>query len=459
MLLLMKFQMIINHKLVVCGLFLVTIGMSGICCDRCSAETDMNEVSTSVVVTMMNSIRQSPMAYAEKIGYKEQPLTEILHRLDGFSQSNPVMLEGNPFLALKAAAGNSEDPLVIVPDIMPENDYVKTGEVGGVVSFYNFLDLNTALTVVVNNLFEKEMLSEFQGQRYILSSDYDQVGVAVRTGVVWGNTGRKNAYFITICFASSILKQQVQLLNLINQVRFQPSLINNYALFNLNAIIHDNFNAIEAFSYAYPPLFMDRALQALARMEMISLLDWEAEAHNQGGPAAVMERSGAVAVLFQADAPHSVLQGFSALMQGELARYPEKQAVFNGAFEDAGVAMQHVAGVAHNLVEISLVTAAPETAGHASLSGCLRIYGLIYRDMDGNGVYTPGEGVPAGRVVLKEILEGKTANFPVYSDNAGHFDAVVHAPGLYEVQWVGNDENAEKNVFVDGNTFVEIVVP
>ena len=235
---------------------------------------DKSEASTEIqkyIIECINNIRLDSLSYAESLGYNRQVLLDTLPFLNEFIEKDTKFLKADEFLILRADARNSPDiiefdPLEPGPDVLPGNDYAYTGEAGGSISFLNFMDMETALQIVIDNLFEQELDPEFKGQRYILSSDFDLAGASLRGGVTWDQTGRKNSYFITICFGSSLLKSEVQVLNMINQLRAKPLKINNYIFFSLSSLISENFNAIYALFETYQPLFLDMKLRKCAKV-------------------------------------------------------------------------------------------------------------------------------------------------------------------------------------------------
>ena len=420
---------------------------------------DKSEASTEIqeyIIERINNIRLDPLSRAEDLGYDRQALLESLPWLNEFIEKDVELLKADEFLILRAEVQNSPDILESDllqpnPEILPGNDYAYTGETEATVSFSNFMDMETALQIVIDNLFEQELDPEFEGQRYILSSDFDLAGASLKGGVTWDQTGKKNSYFITICFGSSLLKSEVQVLNMINQVRAEPRKANNYILFNLNSLIQENFDVIHAFLGTYKPLFLDKTLQKYGTLFINTTTDYLSQALAYGYTGVEVDKSSTIEIFPKTDSNSFAIWIFSSLILDELKAYPEKKVVFNPDFNEAGVAVLFVNGAVYDSAKLTLI-AGNKIEEDSSYS---KIYGLIYNDIDENGVYTPGEGA-AGRTVVvydKEIFEKvETA----ITDNAGHFSISLLNQKEYIIETGTGETKAGKDIYLDMDQFFEL---
>lgn len=420
------------------------------------SEASTETENAEYIVESINSIRSDPLSYAENLGYDRDALLESLPWLNEFIEKDAELLTTDEFLNLRAVAGNSpdppeSDPLESDPAVPPGNDYAYTGETGGVVSFSNFMDMETALQIVINNLFEQELAPDFQGQRYILSSDFDLAGASLREGVTWDQTGRKNSYFITICFGSSLLKSEVQVLNMINQLRSNPLKINNYILFSLSDLISENFNAIYALFETYQPLFLDMKLQKCAKAVLEENANCLDQALYYGYDGVDVDESSVIEIFPKTDSNSFAAWIFSSLILDELKAYPEKEVVFNPDFNEAGVAILFVSGAVYDFAKLTLITGS-KIVEDLSYS---KIYGLIYNDIDENGVYAPGEGVAGETVIIydKETLEKVKT---VITDNTGHFSISLLNQKEYTIETGTGETKAVKDIYLDQDQFFEL---
>lgn len=421
---------------------------------------DKSEASTEIqeyIIERINNIRLDPLSYAEGLGYDSQVLLDTLPFLNKFIGKDAELLKADKFLILRAHAQNSldileSDPLQPNPVILPGNDYAYTGETKASVSFSNFMDMETALQVVVDNLFERELDPEFEGQKYILSSYFDLAGASLRSGTTWDQTGRKNSCFITICFGSSLLKSEVQVLNMINQVRAEPRKANNYILFNLNSLIQENFDVIHAFLGTYKPLFLDKTLQKkYGTLFNNTTTDYLSQALTYGYTGVEVNKSSTIEIFPKTDSNSFAILIFSYLILDELKAYPEKKIIFNPDFNDAGLAVFYINGAIYDFAKLTV------TAGNTikENSSCSKIYGLIYNDIDGNGVYAPGEGAAGQTVVVynKETFEKvETA----ITDNAGHFSTSLLNQKEYIIETGTGETKAGKDIYLDMDQFFEL---
>ena len=422
---------------------------------------DKSEASTEIqeyIIERINNIRLDPLSYAESLGYNSQVLLGTLPFFDKFIEKDAELLKADEFLILKANVQNSLDipesgHLQPNSEILPGNDYAYTGETKATVSFSNFMDMETALQVVVNNLFEQELDPEFEGQKYILSSDFDLAGASLRSGTTWDQTGRKNSYFITICFGSSLLKSEVQVLNMINQVRTEPQKINNYILFNLNSLIQENFDVIHAFLGTYKPLFPDKTLQKYGTVfnNTTTDTDYLSQALAYDYTGVEIDKSSIIEIFPKTNSDSFAIRIFSYLILNELESYPEKKVIFNHDFNDAGIAISYINGVTYDFAKLT-VTAGNTIKENSSYS---KIYGLIYNDINGNGVYAPGEGAAGQTVVVydKETFEKvETA----ITDNAGHFSISLLNQKEYIIETGTGETKVGKDIYLDMDQFFEL---
>lgn len=413
-----------------------------------SGETEIQEY----IIERLNNIRSAPFAYAETLGYDSQTLLETLPCLNEFIEKDIELFTIDEFLNLKAGDLNSQkttesDPIEPDVEILPENDYAYTGETKATISFLNFMDIQTAVQIIINHLFKKELDPEFKGQRYILSSDFNLAGASLTGETTWDQTGMKNSYFITICFGSSLLKSEVQVLNMINQVRAEPLKNNNYIVLNFSSLINENFNAIYALLRTYPPLFLNNRLQTYQTVFNNTDQDYLSQALSYGYNGVEVDKS-SVAEVFPATDTNSLASLiFSSLILNELKKYPEKQIVFNPDFNDAGLSYTSVNPL-YGCTELSF------TAGKriSENSACSKIYGIIYKDIDENDVYTPGEEAAKEAVAIydKETFEKiKT----IITDNAGHFSVNLLNQKEYIIQTGTGETITEKHIYLDADQF------
>ncbi len=392
-------------------------------------------------VTLVNYIRQNPKAYAETLGYNYNTLVKTLPWVVPYlSGMNPF--SSSDFLNQRATALNNMDVKVSGPVPTHYTDYAFTGDFGGVVSFVNYMDPGQAVKIVINSQFKKELDPLYEGKRYILSSDYDLAGVSFKVGTTQVKTGLRNAYFITLCFGSSLLKSEVQIVNMINQLRADPTDSFKYLSFNIPWIQGE-----------LQPLFFNDALGLTAKTGLTSLIDFPAYALYFGFSGTGVKESSIVEVFPAAEPDLHVRWLFSAFVLGEIKSYPSKNTIFNPAYNEIGMGIYYLTNSGY--IFSKLTTASGFTLKKDS--SLVKIYGVVFTDSDENGCYTPGEEA-AERVMVaydKKTL-GKVAT--AVSNNAGQFVMELSADKEYVIQ-TGTDKNlSAKEIYLTTNRFFDLAL-
>ena len=262
-------------------------------------------------IELINRIRLDPVRYAEDLGYKRNVILNEMPWLKALLESHLPLLDVSSYLNTRAAALNSPFSGNSTQEQKPflTNDYARTGHFGGVVAVYDFMDPETAIRVVVENQFKSELDADFQGQRCILSSELNLAGVAVEEGSRIAGQVSENAYYISVTLGSFLSKSRRQVLNLINQVRANPSGVAAYLSFNL--AFNPAFN-LDVFPMELRPLFFNDRLQELAENGSVDL----------DNPA--VHKFSAIEVFPKADVNTKIFWIFSSLVlngiKGEIGR-------------------------------------------------------------------------------------------------------------------------------------------
>ena len=418
-------------------------------------KAEASEETEQYIIERLNSIRSDPLAHAELLGYNRQVLLETLPFLDEMIKKGIKPFARDGFLSLKVnSSGSLEDDF----PVLPENDYALTGETKGIVTFLNFMDIGTGVQIILHNLFKKELDPSFKGQRYILSSDFNLAGISFREETTWTRTGIKNSYIITASFGSSLLKSEVQVLNMINQVRAEPLKVDNYIFLNLGAAVDNNLDAAYALNGTYQPLFIDSTLQTYGTL--FGNENYLGQAIYYGYSGIEVNKSPIVEIFPVTYSDSLAASFFSSLISNELKKYPATKIVFNSDFNNAGLSAFYIK-VENSVYDYATLSL---TAGNGIYENpaCSKIYGIIYRDTNENEVYTPGKGIAKKTVVIidkKTFAKAET----VITDNTGHFSATLLKHKEYIIQvkteTATGEILTEKNIYLDAdNQFVKLGV-
>jgi hypothetical protein len=402
------------------------------------------------IVDLVNSIRQDPVSYAVELGYDRKMLLEKRPWLVQLLAHKLPLLKRVSFLDERARLLNS--PVAEGKPRKPSlaNDYARTGEFGGVVSFPpvmgtqpDFQTFQSALKIVVDNRFKSELANDFQGERCILGEAFDLAGAAVEEAP-------GNICYITALFGSSVLKSRRQILNLINQVRADPAGAGTYLLFPLG------------FSDEYPPLFFENLLQKIVTPQAM-VWDGETPGTVFGYGEARAHQSTAIEVFPKSNVNDMVFWIFSSLVLNE-AKGLTGGDVVGSTFNQAGIHLMVVNGRMQDHV---LVTLAAGSGFGENPMGYSRVYGLVYADGNQDGAYTPGEGAKNRWVSIHGVDDsGNSDGFSTVkagvwtgvTDNTGHFLATLLSHKQYIIRTGSMEDRVERELFLMKDHFVALTV-
>lgn len=412
------------------------------------------------ITNLINEFRTDPLGKAEALGYDREVLIQTLPWLE---ESYPLC-ERNTFLDLRASAYNDLDEEITEPEIFPENDYVRTGETGGVLTFLNFLSLENAAEIIVENIFEQELDPESNTELYILNKSFTRLGIAMEAGLETVEQQTRNAYVLTLCFGSYQLKSEVQVLSMINQARSDPSSLTSY-LGNESSIIEVLGNDLDLLSQS-PPL-MDNFFLHQSAQSYADYLNFEDTADTLDSDPLIRakdmgylgsditetlatqtrsanETSSAIAVAV-----------FSRLAENELQAAPQKGGIFSSDANEAGMGISFVLDSEETQVVTSVLD-----IGIAPLNdtGEINIYGVVYSDADQNNFYTPGEGQGSAVITITQISDMVITN-EIITDSAGHFTALVHANESYQIEVSTGEALLSMEMAPTANCFFPIEIP
>ena len=404
-----------------------------------SAE-DMDENSL-YVIELINEIRLDPLGYAQELGFNREDLLITLPWIEEFAGGiDPLIF--SDFLNKKADFLNTDDPLAVKPVPTLDTDFAGTGDIGGVVSFVNFMDPEAGIEVVIDNQFTKELDPLYEGERYILSREYNYAGASFSGVNTLLNAQPGYAYSVSACFGSSQLRSEVQVVNMINQMRAKTITFNEY-LAAATAFLPGN----------YQPLFFNDSLQSTARLGVTSEIDfpWSAELFGFTGSGVI--ESSVIENFPKSGLDMHALWIFYSLILNEVKSYPVENTIFNPLYNETGAAVYSVNSEDNDFIKLTLATGIIEKQD----SDVSKIYGVLFTDIDGNGAYTPGEGA-AERSVAVYDMATLLKIAAVTTNNAGQFSISLPNNANYSIQ-TGSEENwAGKIITLTSDLFFDLVV-
>jgi len=456
------------------GKITTVLVLLAVCCvNSAAAETSSRDI---FVLDLINQYRAAPFAHAVSLGYDPVVLQE--KGIDPETVLAPYELDEE----LSNAAHDANSPASAVDaeaeSIPPVR--ARTTRTSSVFSFFYFIPMETAAQVFVENLFKNELDSGvFQ---FVLSKEFQYAGTAVDPGVVAET--RMNAWFVSLVLGSSERVSEMQMLNLINQVRAYPPQTQYFIHTDSVALFDQNPNLHYLREMQFSPLFPDEVLQHWARADVamsgtsqedvsgtdvgVSVADF-----HQSYPGKFFQTATVAASWQDMTTARPVADLFSALLYSELSTWPYGGAVvFSKYYAQAGVAINletiENTGIgvvsihAGSYIDWSLVP--EETEQPPQETEQVRIYGLVFFDHDDNRMYSPGEEVMQQTVSVYELTqdpllvpdENPAFVNTVVTDNAGHFSLSL-APGR---QWVfeaeKDGETVRRIIHIEEDHFVKM---
>jgi uncharacterized protein YkwD len=408
------------------------------------------------LLQLINEARENPLIVASSLGMDADQI------LQDFPELKDILIYGLPPLIfnenLYAAAGaHTRDML--------ENNYyshtsldgrtydgrivesgydpVVTGESLGMLAFYNFIEPDEAVELIFENMFRDELDAERTERRNILGSDLEEVGIGFGSGAFTIDGSIYNAYMITCDFATSVFSvMELELLELINQARENPLIVATSFGMDADQILQDFPELKDILTNGLPPLIFNENLYAAAGAHTRDMLENNYYSHTsldgrtydgrivESGydPVVTGESLGMLAFYNFIEPADAVELIFENMFRDELdPERTERRNILAGDLEEAGIAIGagtlNLSGSLYNVYVATCDFGAPLAEQEGPY-----LMGVVYRDLNEDMFYSPGEGLPGFAVYIdipNEMLE-------VLTDAAGGFCLMLD-PGATRV--------------------------
>jgi hypothetical protein len=485
-------------KIIAAGLVL----LAAWCINPAAAEnTDRDR--DMFVFDLINQYRAAPFAHAVSLGYDPALIQE-----KGIGPETVFApYELDEALREAAAAANARESAAD-----PEAESIppvraRMAQTSSVFSFSHFMPMETAGHIFVQNLFKNELdTGDFQ---FILSEAFQYAGTAADPGVVADT--RMNAWFLSLTLGSFAQVTEMQMLNLINQVRAHPPLTQHFIHADSNILFQQNPQLSYLPNMQFSPLFPDDILQQWARTDA-AMSGASEEEVPRSDVADVADDVGAAGAAPPSDSapPQSAEPGqdmpvpadfhesypgeffqtatvaaswedmttarpvvdlFSALLYSELITWPYGAVVFSNRYIQAGVAitLETLENTGTGIVSVhagpfidwSLVPQEtdeldPQLVLDVTEPTKARIYGLLFFDHDEDTVYSPGEEEAQHTVSVYELAEEPVLVSTVVTDNAGHFSLSLTPGRQWYFEAEKDGQTAWRIVSIEKNQFVKM---
>lgn len=414
-----------------------------------------------IFLDQINAIRQAPFSYALTLGYSQ-------------SQLNSTGLNENTSLA-PYEADNSLDTLAsqlnqsaMGIEIAAEKQIPvssRISDTGGVLEFSNYISVDAAEKIFIDNLLKKEIKSgDFQ---YILSDSYARAGVSVLPG---NSQSNKNAWFFTLCVDTQVLMPEAILMTLINQLRADPWNVIEINIINNHFSPNIELNTARALVGKRPPVFSDRALLETAR------IDVETKAKDEistdyidipGYDGVVVEKNSGSILLDNDTQDEAVSCIFEKLLKSALDNFHYNPGLLNYDTTDIGLAVISTESEDDSVSMVfSVNTGILETTTKeqsSSENSENRIYGILYIDKNKDGLYSPGEEVCDRDISVWE-QNAENEVMITTTDHAGRFILTLPSKKRYRfsctsVNSSNNTESFELYKYLYKDLFLSFALP
>ncbi|WP_020588594.1 hypothetical protein [Desulfobacter curvatus] len=398
----------------------------------------------SSLLDNINTIRQAPYAYGLTLGLSQDQLSgcglteSASFEIYNMDESLNVMA----FQMNEAAMSDESDQEDQIPA------FSTVTEVGGIFEFSNFISMDTAGKIFVDNLFKKEIESgNFQ---YILSSEYTQVGVSVLAGTTHGYP---NTWFFSLCFDAESSVNDAVLLTLVNQLRADA-----WGVVSAN-ILSNNFSGEidpvlgRVLLKKRPPLFLDPTLSEISSIAVQTGEETGAVSEDDEIPSydgtLLPEIGGIVQLQGSNSSEKKINRIFGTILEDTLPHLETIPGILNDDAQDIGIATMTSESLDDSVsIRFNLNTGIPSLT--AAQDDVNRVYGVLYVDQDKNGYYSPGEEV-CSRNISVWVKDAEAENYvqtqTITTDYAGRFLLSLPSKKRYRFSCTVQNADADTQSF------------
>jgi uncharacterized protein YkwD len=414
-----------------------------------------------VLFELINAARKDPLGVAASLGMDPVKI------LNDFPDLNQILTEGLPPLAFnghlyQTADSHSQDMLVngyyayvsldgkSPADRMLDAGYMPavSGESLGLLYFNNFIAPEKAASQIFANMYQDELNPEWAGERNILNPDVKDLGVGMAAGLYTFNGSSGNVYLATCDFAAPVETYDLEMVYLVNQARGNPRAVAEFLGLDVKEILQDFPDLIPLFAKGVPPVSVNAQLYASAKGHGTDMLEngyYSAISPDGSTPAMRIRASGYKPLYWAAESlarvstcnvevpPEQNIQRIfkQMFLRAFLPGKYRDSNMFSTRALDAGISViagesVELGGVCGDFLHIAVADYAAGKIGPE-----FALIGIIYTDVNGNGLYDAGEGLPGVAVSIKAAGEVGAGQI-IYTDPAGGYSRQVTA-GKYRV--------------------------
>ena len=438
------------------------------------------------LLELINEARENPLAVALSMGLDPDEIVKDLPELEN------ILTDGLPAVSFNrdlydAACAHTEDMFARgyyshdSPDGLGFDERIQDsgyqavtcGESLGMLGFVNFIDPGDAVGVLFESMFRDELDPSRSEKRNILGPDFQEIGISLATGTMQVEGIALNAYLVTCDFASTgVSLIELELCQLINQARENPLAVATSMGLDPDQILENIPELGEILTGGIAPLRFSRNLHESARLHALDMLENNYYSHISLDGRTIDDRvaetgycslvagevMGLSATVDFEESREAAVRLFERIFRHELVPGCADRTILDPEMQDVGVSFnasspggEGVSGLLNDYYSRLVVAdfAASVVAQSPSLIG------RVYRDMDGDGMYDPGEGLPG---ICVSVQQGTDVVLSLFTGPAGDFSASLE-PGVYRISADIEDVVFEHEIeMADENRAVEFMI-
>lgn len=437
------------------------------------------------LMAKINEARKNPLQTAGELGLDPQTvleqrpeLKEIL--INGlpplkFNENlyTAALMHTRDMLAQKYYASISEDGRT-VSERMNESGYIASasGENLGMLAFINFLPAELAVSLIFENMFRDELSPDKKCPINILNPGFIDIGVYLGTGSWVLQSTKYNVYLATCDFGNDGVTYPEQvLIALINQARSNPIKTAAALGMDLSRLFENRLDLFTVLNRGLPPVNFSQRLYTAARGHVLDMLEKDYFSHISPDGGTLSERlieQGYEAIAFGeaigaiiSDSIENSVVALNILFENQFkAEFTyesiDKLLLLNPYFNEigAGFEREKISGGEDASIEENNFMVVFDLA--ETIIEKPRVLGVVYRDINPDGNYSPGEGI--GSIMVQIIEKSQGIVNEVETDLSGSF-SVEMEPGCYTARVIREDEVFDKNFEINEfNKFIEIKI-
>jgi len=346
-----------------------------------------------------------------------------------------------------------------------------TGESLGVLGFINFIDPEEAVNRIFLNMFKDELNPDRTQRLNILGADLEELGIGFGTGPLNIGNVRYNSYIVTCDFGTgAVSDMELELLEMVNQARKKPLAVAAALGMDTKQILNDLPELHDILINGIPPLSFNGSLYLSAKAHGLDMLEndyysevssdgrtvYERYAENGYNPFMAAESMRLISTTDFLDFEKGVKINFERLFIRELQPDCPQRNILNPDLKEAGCSIiALLPDVSKKIQEdmtyrdyytllmlIDFGTSLDDTNDY--------LHGLLYTDLNNDGLFDFREGIPSIAFTLKNIEQNDILF--VFTNRAGSFSVPLES-GRYQISARSKSSLLENSILMLNNNY------